>query len=417
MLVGLLAFGSQPAIPASLQFGLGSVGQPAENAMAERLEEGALPGGTRLYLRLDKAVSTKSSHLRDAVTAHIVRETPGRGPRIPIGAVAGGSIEKLIPSSTPDDRARVLLLFRTLQIPSQPPLSLAAHLVEVENARENVLADGTIQGVLQSELPVSRLESILAKAGPNAGELQKIMEKALGKSDTSIEYPAGPDLVLVLDKPLNMNHPLPSAAPEQLSAPARAAVDSTLADAPQRSQTREGQPADPLNLVVIGGIDEIRQTFLEAGWIGAVKKTDKSIWDTVRAVIDDQGYGSAPVSDLYLFGRSEDLAYEKMLNTFMKRHHLRLWRSQARTPDGREIWLGAATHDVGLDVHPGVISHAIDPDLDAERAKVGADVLVTGRVAAEQFVARSKPLTSGMTATGGEWKTDGRLLGIELRAP
>ncbi len=40
---------------------------------------------------------------------------------------------------------------------------------------------------------------------------------------------------------------------------------------------------------------------------------------------------------------------------------------------------------------------------------------VTGRVAAEALLARSDPLTEGSTATGGSWKTDGRVLAIELK--
>ena len=52
-------------------------------------------------------------------------------------------------------------------------------------------------------------------------------------------------------------------------------------------------------------------------------------------------------------------------------------------------------------MHLGVVSHAIDPDLDAERAKVGADLMAGGLVAAEKLVARPNPLTEGKTATGG----------------
>jgi hypothetical protein len=63
------------------------------------------------------------------------------------------------------------------------------------------------------------------------------------------------------------------------------------------------------------------------------------------------------------------------------------------------------------------VSHAIDPDLDAERAKVGADLRVTGRVAAEELETRPDPLSQGLTATGGTWKTDGRLLVIDLATP
>jgi hypothetical protein len=132
----------------------------------------------------------------------------------------------------------------------------------------------------------------------------------------------------------------------------------------------------------------------------------------------DEGYGQAPVSQLYLFGRAEDLAFEKMLNTFLKRHHLRLWRTTVTTADGREIWLGASTHDIGLDVEVqhGVVSHAIDPNLDTERTKVGADLMAGGLVAAEQLVSRPNPLSEGKTATGGTWKTDGQMLVIELKS-
>jgi len=99
----------------------------------------------------------------------------------------------------------------------------------------------------------------------------------------------------------------------------------------------------------------------------------------------------------------------------LKRHHLRLWRTTATTPEGRPIWLGATTHDTGLDVHVGVVSHAIDPRLDLEREKVGADLLAGGTVSAEQLVTRPNPLSEGKTATGATWKTDGMMLVIDLK--
>jgi hypothetical protein len=106
-----------------------------------------------------------------------------------------------------------------------------------------------------------------------------------------------------------------------------------------------------------------------------------------------------------------------MFNTFAERHHLRLWRAPVSTPEGREIWVGAATHDTGWDIRPeeGVVSHAIDPQLDSEREKVGADLAVTGRVAALRLTPRPNPLLEGLTATGAKWQTDGRLLVVELK--
>ena len=92
-----------------------------------------------------------------------------------------------------------------------------------------------------------------------------------------------------------------------------------------------------------------------------------------------------------------------------------LWQTPASAPDGRPIWLAAATHDVGIDVHPGVISHATDSNLDDERAQVGSDLYLGGAVQAAELIAPPNPLSSGMTATGGAWHTDGRLFVIDLK--
>jgi hypothetical protein len=245
--------------------------------------------------------------------------------------------------------------------------------------------------------------------------MEKVSNKALGKVDTSIDYPVGADVVLTLDQPLSVDFTSPSAAATQISPALADVVQKLLADAPQRAQNKEKKPGDPLNLVIVGSSEQILNAFKQAGWSEAKKLGTKSATGTLRAMATDEGYGQAPVSQLYLYGRAEDLAFEKMLNTFLKRHHLRLWRAAVTTAEGREIWLGASTHDIGLDVHPGVVSHAIDPELDAERAKVGADLMAGGLVAAEQLVTRANPLSEGKTATGGDWRTDGRLLVIELK--
>ena len=375
-----------------------------------------LASGTKLYLRLGTAVSTKTSHLNQVVTARVVREvTSNQGVLVPIGAEVMGKIVKLIPASDPTDHARLLIHFTQLAIPHHPPLNLTAHLTEVENARERVLQDGTIQGVLEKDAAVGRMDGMLDKLGSPGSEMEKMSEKTFGKADTSVDYPAGTDLILTLDQPLTVDSTSPPAVATGISLALAEAVQKLLVDAPQRVQSKTKKPGDPLNLVVVGNADQILNAFKQAGWNEAAKLNRKSMTGTVRAVASDEGYEQAPVSQLYLFDRVEDLAFEKMLNTFMKRHHLRLWRSTVTSADGREIWLGASTHDIGLDVHVGVVSHEIDPDLDAERGKVGADLMAGGLVAAEQLVARPNPLSEGKTATGGTWKTDGQLLVIELK--
>jgi LssY C-terminus len=395
---------------------------PARAASNTTVGGFTLPAGTALYIRLETPVSTTSSHLHAAVTARVVREAtaPQGGVAIPFGTLVHGEITKLIPSSSPTQRARLLLTFDRLEIPGESPVQFSAHVADVENARETILSDGTLQGVLANELPLAMIEKATAKLAtigtPSGGDLQKERERVLGKSDTSIDCPAGTDVRLALDKPLELNRVFNSAISDQLAPDVLVTIQSLLAIAPHRDQGKDGKPGDPINLVIVGNQQEIQQTFEKALWLEPAKASQQSIWQSTRAIIGGVGYDKAPVSDLYLFGRREDLAFARMLNTVAKRHHLRLWHTDVRTAGGREIWLGAATHDNGYDVHPGVISHAIDPNLDDERAKVGADLAVSGLVSAEQLVTRGNPLSEGLTATGASWKTDGRLLAIDLKA-
>ena len=401
---------------------LGMIFLPLADALANAPK--AIPGaptlsaGTVLYLHLQTAVSTKASKQGQAITASLAREMEVQGGvAIPFGSTLKGIIEKCSQPTASDQRAELLLSFGQLTIPGEGNLALKGHLSGVSNARETLLADGTIVGVLESEAPVSLLSGVLQKLGQADPSINdQIQKQKIGQVNTAIEFPVGTDLQFTLTEPLKIKHLVPSAGPSGIPASLRASVANVLTDAPKRAVSKENRPGDPINLVFVGTAQEIEQAFRQAGWTEPKKKNQQSIWKTAQAVINNDGYNAAPVSDLYLFGRKEDLAFEKTLNTFNKRHHLRLWQTQASAPDGRPIWLGAATHDVGIDVHPGVVSHATDPDLDDERAQVWSDLYLGGAVEAAGAIAPPNPLSSGMTATGGAWHTDGKLFIVDLKA-
>lgn len=377
----------------------------------------SLPAGTVLYLHLQTAVSTKTSKEGQAVAASVAREVLLQDQVvIPYGATLGGTIEKCSQPTTSDQRSELLLNFKDVTIPGEGTLPIKGHLTAVSNARETLMADGTIVGVLQSETPASLLGGVLQKLGQiDTSVNDQIQKQKIGQVNTAIELPVGADLQFTLTDPLKLNRFVASTGPHPLPSDVRDTVANLLTSAPQRAASRDNRPGDPINLVVIGTAQEIEQAFQQAGRTEPKKKNEKSIWKTAQAVINDDGYDAAPVSDLYVFGRKEDLAFEKTFNTFNKRHHLRLWQTQATAPDGRPIWLGAATHDIGIDVHPGVISHATDANLDDERQQVQSDLFLGGAVQAAQPVAPPNPLTSGMTATGGAWHTDGNLMVIDLK--
>lgn len=398
------------------QAGPGGGQEPSGTLSAGGVSTFTVPSKTELFLRLKTPVSTTSSHLNETVEAVTERAVEVNGETaIPLGAVVSGRIALLIPSSSPTDRAKLLLKFNTLKSPGESVLPLECHVNEVDNAREKVLADGTIQGVLASELPVTLINSAIAKMEKRTGGAQQGGGTWFGSPDTSINYPVGTEFSVILDKPLEISGRFRPELARQIPAALEESVMQVLAHAPRNVRSKKGNEGGPVNLVLIGSREEINAAFEKAGWTAAKDQDANSLWQTFEAVIKGKGYDAAPMSTLYLYGRPEDMAFEKMLNTFTHRHHLRIWKAPAAAADGRPMWLIVADHDNGFDVRPGVISHSVDPRVDLERAKVGADLGMTGLVAAEQMVSVSNPAQSGLTATGGKWESDGRILVVDMK--
>ena len=54
-------------------------------------------------------------------------------------------------------------------------------------------------------------------------------------------------------------------------------------------------------------------------------------------------YPTAPVSNLYVFGRIQDLAFEKPTNDVQNRGHIRIWKTGALI-GGQSVWVGAVSY-------------------------------------------------------------------------
>jgi hypothetical protein len=98
-----------------------------------------------------------------------------------------------------------------------------------------------------------------------------------------------------------------------------------------------------------------------------------------------------------------------------QRHHLRLWKAPFQV-DGQDLWVGAATHDIGFDrdARNNGFTHKIDPNVDDEREFVGRSLEETGRVAKLSYITPSQPSKEAKTATGASFHSDGRVLVIQL---
>lgn len=133
---------------------------------------------------------------------------------------------------------------------------------------------------------------------------------------------------------------------------------------------------DPLNLVVVGGFDDVLPAFVRRGWRPTEQKWTGSITKMVTSAISGEPYAYAPISDLYLFGRAQDFALQKARDTIHQRNHLRLWLSPMRY-QGKQVWVGQISRDIGsrLTIHsPTLTTHKIDPDVDEARGALGEDM-------------------------------------------
>ena len=92
-----------------------------------------------------------------------------------------------------------------------------------------------------------------------------------------------------------------------------------LADAQRVVTTAAGIPGDPINLGLIGREEDVAVAMNAAGWFPADPITLRSSLGIVGSALLHRPYPTAPVSNLFLFGRREDLAFEKPVGNDARR--------------------------------------------------------------------------------------------------
>ncbi len=181
-----------------------------------------------------------------------------------------------------------------------------------------------------------------------------------------------------------------------------------------------GNPGDLVNFVLVGNQDQVKDAFKAAGWVVADKTNQDAVLSALLATLQKNVYVTVPMSILYLFGRAQDFGYEnaQALQVAQERNHFRIWKAPFQGPQKQILWAGAGTHDIGIERDQrseNAITHKIDPDVDKERDFIGATLQQAGWVQAMSYLDRPNPVKQTFTATGGEIKSDGRVLVIVLK--
>ena len=178
------------------------------------------------------------------------------------------------------------------------------------------------------------------------------------------------------------------------------------------TRTADGLSGDPLNVGVVGSRSELVTAMAAAGWTPADPVTLRTSIEIVGSVVLDRAYRDAPVSPLFYQRRQQDLAFEKAVGLSAdRRQHVRFWNVLSAGAEGRPVWLGSASFDVGVGFshYTGAVTHAISPDVDAMRDELAADLARTGRVAEVYEVTGVGLTLNGRNGEGDRYYTDGEI--------
>lgn len=210
-------------------------------------------------------------------------------------------------------------------------------------------------------------------------------------------------------------------------AAAQAASEDALTDAispalfasiPRRVGDQQNNPGDMVNFALVGTEEQVKKAFQNAGWVAVDSTKQDAVVHGLLETLQHQSYLEMPMSTLYLFGRPQDLSFARAdpITVAAERHHLRVWKS-TETVDGKPLWVGSSTHDIGFerDQRNNGITHKIDPEIDKERDFLEQSFAAAGNLQAAAYVMPANPLRDAKTATGGSFQSDGRIVVLLLR--
>lgn len=177
-------------------------------------------------------------------------------------------------------------------------------------------------------------------------------------------------------------------------------------------EDKDGNQGDPVNIAFIGNLKSMRAALIARHWDLTAKIDAASTWTMVTAFVFQDKDRYAPVSNLYLFGRQQDVALQKARNVVSERNHLRLWLAPSCF-ESQTIWVGQVSRDIAVKL-TGKLSppttHVIDPDIDDARFYVLQDMYYSEHVRKFGFVTGVGAATMAdpkRNGSGDPYHTDG----------
>ncbi|HZD32777.1 MAG TPA: LssY C-terminal domain-containing protein [Candidatus Angelobacter sp.] len=379
-----------------------------------------LPAGESLWVRLSSPISTYSAHVGDPVHAVLTQDIVcGNEVVLPMGTPVEGVVKSKhkVGWGIRYETATLELEFTQAKWGLDSTVQMTARVEEVENAREHV-KNGVIHGVMSSDTFQGRVNSRLIHMptwNPYT-DLGLIVYKATFPifPEPEIYYPSGTDMRLVTK--VTVAWPSSAKVLAEANPADDSQLDAWLQGVPQRTTTLKSVDADMINLVFLGSRQQVEAAFREAGWKGSDPVSRRAVMRGFYALLNNSGYAQQPMKSFLMEGKPENMNWQKGLNSYGRRDHLRIWEW---TPEGatEPVWVSSSTHDTGaiLSVKYKGFVHHISPDIDNERAKVIRDLNFEGCVQSVSYMARPGVATMTQNAIGDLVRTDGSVAVVQLR--
>ena len=379
-----------------------------------------IPAGTSLWIRLSSPVSSYFSKAGSEIHAVLIDDvTCNEAVAVPAGTTVDGHVASVrkVGWGFRHETASLKLNFDQLRPEDASPIDITTRLLDVENSRETV-KNGVILGIRSTDTPQGTINSRLKHLptwNPYTDKFLLAYKVAFPIfPEPEIWYGAGTDLRMELVHPLDVENAIPIAAPVETTE--EQGLDTVIERSPERVFTLNEKNADVVNLAFWGSRQQVQSAFLAAGWVGSDRLSKMSFLREFRAFLAHSGYPTAPMRPMLLNDALPDMLWQKSLNTYSKRDHVRIWESSTAVY-GTPVWIGAATHDEGatLSLRNKRFVHHIDPQIDDERAKIVRDLRAVGCVQSVSFVSRPDLPSHMLNATGDPLQTDSRVALIELK--
>ncbi len=378
-----------------------------------------LPAGQSLWIRLAAPVSTYTAKPGDPIHAILTQDLVCENEIIlPMGTLIEGIVrsKRKVGWGIEHETAALKLEFNHAVGPDVD-LTLSTSVEEVENARE-LVRKGVIQGIRSSDTFQGRINSRLIHL-PTWNPYSDPFLIAYKVTfpifpEPEIYYPAGTDIHLLTTK--DLSSPPVSVTAEQLPSAESDQLEELVGQLPQRVTTKKNVNADVINIVFLGSQQQVTAAFREASWQNADPVSRHTVMKNMYALLNHSGYAQEPMTTFFIDGVPEDMNWQKSLNSYDRRDHLRIWQwPQAELTDS--VWISSSTHDTDAVLaikYKGFVHH-ITTDIDNERSTVIRDLKFAGCVRSVTYVSRPEMPIATHNATGDAMHTDGSVAVIALQ--